>query len=499
MKRSLTISVFSLCALARFAAAGPADLSKEVRQESAPKPFSWEGGYLGLNIGGMFGTSHANDTRSYLTPVERAESWDYDTSGFTGGIQAGYNWQRNWLVAGMESDIGYLNVDGSGSSPVVRTVVSSTESDFYSTLRGRLGFASGRWLFYVTGGAILFDYNVSINDSTFSNSVSHWAFRPGWTIGGGAEWALNDRWSLKAEYLYFETENGSVDLRAVTSPGGRSDNEHFFFDHYSLGHIVRAGINYHFGGPEPHTEMMPATDKSTSGKNVMQCAPFAPEFTWTGLYAGLHAGWGLGGLEWNDEAPETNEHVADTYQHGIFGGLQAGVNYQLGWLVVGTEGTFSGSDIGKDTAGLFNINGGTDFGQGGTAKTQIDWIATVAARIGVVCPHILDGRLLTYGKVGMSDAHIEYEGNRTANAANSVNKHFNGNEGRFAPVIGGGFEYALNNHWTARIEYDFANYGSKIIRGIYDESGVGFRQHEDEQYETKFRLHTVEAAINYKF
>lgn len=62
----------------------------------------------------------------------------------------------------------------------------------------------------------------------------------GWTAGGGIEWAFSLGWSMKAEYLY-------VDLG--------SDR---FFDPADVSfitrdvdlrqHIVRAGINYRWGG-----------------------------------------------------------------------------------------------------------------------------------------------------------------------------------------------------------------------------------------------------------
>jgi len=500
MKRSLTFSFLGLIAIAPLTVAGPVDMSKEIQQAPIPQPFSWEGLYIGINAGGTFGTSHANDTRSYLDPHprngnERSESWDYDTSGFTGGLQAGYNWQRRWLVLGLESDAGYLNVDGSGSHSRVLEARSSTESVFYSSLRGRAGIACGRWLIYATGGGIVLHYNVSIDDDDNDAHVSHWAFRPGWTAGGGFEYAWNDRWSLKAEYLYFETENGSVDLR---QRNGSDDQGHFFFDHYSYGHIVRAGVNYHFGGPP--APQPPTTGYDKSGKTVMEPAPIATEFTWTGPYVGLHFGWGLGGLTWNDEKPETDEHIVKDYQHGVFGGLQSGLNYQIGLLVVGAEGQFSGTDIDKETKG-FEPHG-ADFGHG-KVETNIDWMASVAARIGATCPHILDGRLLAYGKIGMSDAHIEYLGD-TQEIGPPVfreGKHFGPSaEGRFAPLVGGGLEYAFSDHWTAKVEYSYANYGTKIIRGPYDEGITGqFSAHNDEQYETKFRLHLIEAGVNFKF
>ena len=58
------------------------------------------------------------------------------------------------------------------------------------------------------------------------------------------EYALNPRWSLKAEYLYYDLGRVSLILTDLLNrPGG-------VFQEYSVGvkgHIVRAGLNYRFG------------------------------------------------------------------------------------------------------------------------------------------------------------------------------------------------------------------------------------------------------------
>jgi opacity protein-like surface antigen len=74
--------------------------------------------------------------------------------------------------------------------------------------------------------------------------------------------------------------------------------------------------------------------------------------------------------------------------------------------------------------------------------------------------------------------------------------HFSTSEGRFAPVWGGGVEYAVTRSWTVRLEYDYADYGEKIIRGGYRQGAFG---KESEQFETDLQLHMLEAAVAYKF
>ncbi|MEP6603515.1 MAG: outer membrane beta-barrel protein [Spartobacteria bacterium] len=491
MKKALLF--FAIFALAPLVFAGQEQISKEVRQELPPNPFSWEGAYIGLNAGGAFGFSEANDTREYtnFTDVrdEHADSWTYDASGFTGGIQWGYNWQRGHLVYGLETDVGYLNIDGDGFHKGDDiAVVSSTQSDFYWSTRGRLGWAFGRLLLYGTGGSITVNYDASIRNPANGDHGSHEELRPGWTGGGGIEYAFNDRWSLKAEYLYFELENGTIDINSTRTVGG--DGGVFQFDHQSHGHIARLGINYHFGACAPQPEPTSGYDKS--GKSVVQPVALEPAFTWTGPYVGLNFGWGKGRLAWYDEPNETNEAIVDHHQSGIFGGAQLGINTQLWqWLVIGTEAKFSGTDIGQET--------NTGHREAHNAETNIEWMASTALRVGVACPHFLDGRFLVYGKGGMSDAHINYRADRDTGG---IARHFETDESRFAPLFGGGIEYAFSRHWTARVEYDFADYGWKIIRGnrSQDFRSVGGRLSVDsEQYQTRARLHSVEAGVSYKF
>jgi outer membrane immunogenic protein len=202
-------------------------------------------------------------------------------------------------------------------------------------------------------------------------------------------------------------------------------------------------------------------------------------------------------MRWTDEPNEDNEQVVDHHQKGIFGGLQLGINKELfGWLVIGTEGKFSGSDIGQETD--------THHLEAHHAETNIDWLASTALRVGVAIPYFLDGRFLVYGKGGISDAHVEYLADRPrAGQFSDPAAHFATDESRFGPLFGGGVEYAFTRHWTARVEYDFADYGTKIIRGSRFQGPVNPGGNpigvDAEQYQTKTRLHSLEAGVNYKF
>ena len=61
---------------------------------------------------------------------------------------------------------------------------------------------------------------------------------PGWTAGGGIEWALVDSWTAKVEYLYLSYSNSDA-LSNFVVGGLQTDLD---------AHTIRFGINYRFGG-----------------------------------------------------------------------------------------------------------------------------------------------------------------------------------------------------------------------------------------------------------
>src|SRR5947207_15397789 len=63
-----------------------------------------------------------------------------------------------------------MNLEGSGKEPWSGDVsedgpnIGSSDSDFFTTIRARVGFAFGHWLFYGTGGGIGVNYETKISD-----------------------------------------------------------------------------------------------------------------------------------------------------------------------------------------------------------------------------------------------------------------------------------------------------------------------------------------------
>jgi outer membrane immunogenic protein len=240
-------------ALIAFAApAAAADLAARPYTKAppiAPPIMTWTGFYVGLQGGGGWGTSDETYFFGPNTPAFNG-SQSYDTSGgFAGGV-AGYNWQSGAVVFGLEGDYHWANIDG--RSAVINVGPPNLGDTYYTRLRGfgdikgRLGYAAGPALFFVSGGAAVGDiqhrYDAALNGgaaNSFASNNTRW----GWTVGAGAEYMFAPNWSAKIEYNYLDL--GTSTINYVPPPtANRSEWKDTF-------HTVKAGVNYHFnwGGP----------------------------------------------------------------------------------------------------------------------------------------------------------------------------------------------------------------------------------------------------------
>jgi outer membrane immunogenic protein len=229
------------------------------------EPFSWTGFYVGINAGFGGGTfDHPFDIwlergvegQEFIEELANG-SLDITSSGFLAGVQVGYNHQINNLILGVEADIQWADIEGELSGDINGDGGSldfelGTQVEWFGTIRARLGYAATeRLMVYATGGAAYgrvesyYDFNFSGGGGgggSFSDSISdtNW----GWTIGGGFEYAVNDRWSLKTEYLY--TDLGESDLLSNVFPITDGIGIGVDIDSDVAFHTVRAGLNYHF-------------------------------------------------------------------------------------------------------------------------------------------------------------------------------------------------------------------------------------------------------------
>jgi outer membrane immunogenic protein len=160
----------------------------------------------------------------------------------------------------------------------------------------------------------------------------------------------------------------------------------------------------------------------------------APFYNWTGFYVGGNVGYGwVHGSGTITMGPASGPVSGSG--HGLFGGLQAGYNYQIGSMVLGVEvdGQFSGQK------GTFNGNAGPNFF---TSSATVPWFATARGRVGYAFDRTMI--YLTGGGV-FGDGKID--GTSTVTGPFTVSKTY------FTYTAGAGIEHALWSRWTAKLEY----------------------------------------------
>jgi len=205
----------------------------------------WSGFYLGGQVGWAHGEMKLTDVDGY-----NGGTFSYDDDGVAADVYAGYNFQRDSLVFGLEASVGYLGLDGSRQYPPYVGVRlpsdsrASVETDLHVTVTGRAGFAWNDFLLYFKGGWAGTDAKVSFIDddptgTTLVSGTSRSKFKSGYTVGGGLEWAMTDMLSVRLEYMY--SDFGSITHTATTAGGGSMR-----FKHDLEAHTLMLGVSYRF-------------------------------------------------------------------------------------------------------------------------------------------------------------------------------------------------------------------------------------------------------------
>ncbi len=253
MKKFLLGSVAVVVLIAANAASA-ADMGLPVKSRALEPAWNWSGFYAGLNAGFARATASWTDLDGFFTAG--GTLFNESSNGFIGGGQVGYNWQFRHALFGLETDFQYLS--NSQNTTLFAFPPGNVGPTFHDsiqwlgTVRGRAGLAIDDVLTYLTAGLAYAKvqhtftfpfFNVDPNFDLSSTKV-------GLTAGAGAEYALDQRWSVKAEVLYVDLGKTSATITGIaqSTPPGNPTIATGRLDISDTMWIVRAGVNYKFGG-----------------------------------------------------------------------------------------------------------------------------------------------------------------------------------------------------------------------------------------------------------
>jgi high affinity Mn2+ porin len=234
--------------------------------------YDWSGFYVGGHLGLADGNSNwtANPTQAGLPATSGSLSLFippnifFESGSFLAGVQGGYNYMlSNRVVIGVEADASFppfpdangLSITGSSNfnSPVIGPATLSETALSFGTVRGRIGYAPGSWLFYATGG-FAWTYNQqTLTQNASGGSEAPFLWRFGWAAGAGVEVPIAPSWTARAEYLWTGYPTTSVSYPFL---GQRISSD------FSLQEL-RIGLNYRFGA-------------DSSPTLAVKASPFAP-------------------------------------------------------------------------------------------------------------------------------------------------------------------------------------------------------------------------------
>jgi high affinity Mn2+ porin len=228
--------VLATCSLA-LAADLPSSLPTKAPARVAS--YDWSGLYLGGHVGyggGGFGPG--------TNPLpEQGVFLPHSITGLIGGYQVGYIKQlSNRVVLGIEADATFTSPQDGAA---LTRAPFNTTLDYVGAVRGRVGYAYGTWLPYVTGGFAWGHSHVNVNDGAGNIVSSPGQYQTGWTAGAGVEFAVGGNWSAAVEYDYVDLQSRMLDLSSFGLPGVNVDPRT---------HLAKLKLNYRFGNVLPFTE-----------------------------------------------------------------------------------------------------------------------------------------------------------------------------------------------------------------------------------------------------
>jgi outer membrane immunogenic protein len=230
-----------------------ADLPVKATRLAPAAAYNWTGCHIGGSVGYGWGRNTGYDAPlgepGFGVPPATPVAPAFDVSGAVGGAYGGCDYQMASWVFGIEGDWSASAIKGqtfefAGAPVGGGNFIQSVKEQWFSTVRGRVGYAAQNWLLYATGGVAFAslksaEYNITNPGPTLNEQTDT---EVGWTVGAGLEYALGSGWSVRGEYLYIK-----FPTYTTFTPGSNGAE----FTNLSTGlsnNILRGGVTYKFGG-----------------------------------------------------------------------------------------------------------------------------------------------------------------------------------------------------------------------------------------------------------
>lgn len=225
---------------------------------------------------------------------------------------------------------------------------------------------------------------------------------------------------------------------------------------------------------------LPAAAADISTQPVYRAPTITPSYyNWSGFYVGGHLGGAWADKDWTQTFPGTfSGNAASFSADGFIGGGQIGYNWQSGSWVFGieTDATWtgqSGSGVQSRTPSW-------------TSTTDINWFGTVTGRVGYAWD-----RVLVYGKAGLAYAdedHSQTFGGVLVSSSNASH---------WGWTAGLGLEYAMTDNWSAKVEYNYIDFGTRNVGFANLAPAPGVRGIDG--FDIDQTMHVVKFGVNYRF
>ncbi|MCC2096379.1 MAG: porin family protein [Hyphomicrobiales bacterium] len=239
------VAAFAAFGLLLATGAQAADLPQRIEAPApyAPPVFTWTGFYAGAHVGYSWGR---DQTTEFFTATGAFTGlfWKYPANTVLGGLHVGYGHQIGSLVLGVEADADLANARGGFTDPTNLAVgnpggAGTLRNAWRASIRGKLGYAAGRFMPFVTGGVAFANLKYIYTNPLTGIEEKTESVRTGYTVGAGVSYAFTNQWRATLEYRY--TDFGAFRYASQTAfPGLLTGRQQPRFS------TVKAGISYKF-------------------------------------------------------------------------------------------------------------------------------------------------------------------------------------------------------------------------------------------------------------